>query len=323
MNNCIIDSSHNKIEQIVLVSAFCNTEEKIEILRKNLIKLKQNNFDVAIISPISLPNDIIEISDYVFITKENPVLEWPTHAMRSWRIFNYEDNMLEISKTYSDYGWCGLTHVKRMGEMFLNYEYKTFAFTIYDSILNERHFKIIKEGREGLVFPSKRGDDIWQVGLHLMIFDKKMLKKVIELIRIEDYLSYNNFDVFAFLHKNIVNQLQLDVDEIPVEDEIYFYDKIDFLDYINNDNFKLFISSPDPLEYMEEVKLFIYEVKNPFVIKITVNNSVNYYNIDGNKLISTLLPNNDIFFLELEFFENKIDITQTLKLIKHSTVKIS
>lgn len=323
MNNSFLNSNSGSSRQIILISSFCDTDEKLYVLRKNLIKLKEHNFDIAIISPLTIPNDIIEMSDFTFITKENPILEWPTHAMRTWRVFNYEDKNLEISKTYSDYGWCGLMHVKRMGEMFINYDYETFVFMIYDSILDERHFKIIEEGREGLVFPSKRGDDIWQVGLHLMIFDKKMLKRVIELIRLEDYLSHRNFDAFAFLHNNIVKHLQLDIDEIPVEDEIYFYDKIDILDEVNNDNFKIFISSPDPFEYIEDVKLFIYDVKNPFVIKITVNDSFNHYNIDGDKLISTLLPNKDIFYLGLEFLECQLDMTHKLKSIKNSSIKIS
>lgn len=56
-------------EQIVLISTFCDTDDKIKILLNNIKKIKNEGFDVAIISPLILPNEIIDISELCFFYK--------------------------------------------------------------------------------------------------------------------------------------------------------------------------------------------------------------------------------------------------------------
>ena len=55
--------------QIVLVSTFCDTDEKIEILLKNIKKIKSKGLDVALISPLVLPEIVIKNADFVFFKK--------------------------------------------------------------------------------------------------------------------------------------------------------------------------------------------------------------------------------------------------------------
>ena len=62
------------MKKIVLISTFCDTEEKIIVLKENILSLKQLGLDTLVISPLILPAEIIEISDFVFFTKENPIL---------------------------------------------------------------------------------------------------------------------------------------------------------------------------------------------------------------------------------------------------------
>ena len=65
------------MKKIALISTFCDTDEKIYTLINNIKKLKEVGLDTLVISPIKLPSRIIEISDFVFFTKENPVFNWP------------------------------------------------------------------------------------------------------------------------------------------------------------------------------------------------------------------------------------------------------
>lgn len=305
-------------EQIVLISTFCDTDDKIKILLNNIKKIKNEGFDVAIISPLILPNEIIEISDYVFFTKENPILDWPQHSMYGWRTLNFEEYSLRIWQTYPDYGWSGLNHVKRLGEMFINYDYKTFAYIIYDSVLNDDHFKLIRDGHEGIVYPSKRGKDVWKVGLHLMIFNKEMLKHLITRINLKDYLSYRDFDAFAYLHNHLVNPLQIEIAKDPVEDEIYFYETTDMFNHSPDINIKYFISSPD--EYVEDVKILFYENEKTFDLTITANETQQVLNIKNGDIVSLNLMKGDIHNVILEYNNEIFDITEKIKSTKNSAI---
>lgn len=308
-------------KQIVLISSYCDNDEKTETLINNIKKIKSYGFDVAVISPISLPNEIILISDYVFFTKENLILDWPIHSMYGWKIFKIGEKNIKIWETYPDYGWAGLTHVKRLGEIFLPYEYETYVYIIYDSVLTEKHFELIEKGHEGIVFPSKRGNDVWKVGLHLMIFDKDMLRRVINRINLKDYLSYRDFDAFAYLHNHIVNPLQLEIAKEPIEDKIFYYEKIDILNHSTEDDIKYFISSPD--EYVEEVKIFFYDILEPIEIKLQINEIEEIHLVTHGSIISTNLLKEQIESLEIRYLEKKQDLTKKLKFIKNSVVEIN
>ena len=57
------------MKKIVLISSYCDTEEKINILYDNIKILKGLGIDTLVISPVTLPKEIIEVSDFVFFTK--------------------------------------------------------------------------------------------------------------------------------------------------------------------------------------------------------------------------------------------------------------
>jgi hypothetical protein len=75
------------MRKIVLISTFCDTEEKQNILSENIDILKNQGIDVMCLSPnfIQLPHNIVEKSDFVFYTKENPLLEYPERAFTWWK----------------------------------------------------------------------------------------------------------------------------------------------------------------------------------------------------------------------------------------------
>ena len=65
------------MKKIALISTFCDTKEKQNILKENIIKIKNLGIDVMAISPIEIPYDITKLCDFFFYTKENPLLKWP------------------------------------------------------------------------------------------------------------------------------------------------------------------------------------------------------------------------------------------------------
>lgn len=57
----------SNFKKVALISTFCDTEEKLNILEENIVKIKSLGIDVMAISPIEIPYDIIKLCDFFHI----------------------------------------------------------------------------------------------------------------------------------------------------------------------------------------------------------------------------------------------------------------
>ena len=76
-------------KDLILITAFCNTEGKLKTIRKlvsNLRELGSENFDILISSHSILPQDIVSQADYFFYDSKNILLE--DFDLRSCAWFN-------------------------------------------------------------------------------------------------------------------------------------------------------------------------------------------------------------------------------------------
>lgn len=309
------------MSNITLISCFCNNEEKLEVLKNTLITLNQNNLKSALISPIPIPEEISKLSNYTFITEENLVLDWPKKSMVYWqKIQKYK-----VFTTVPDWGWTGLNHVKRLGEIFINYDYDFYNYIIYDTILTPQVIDILKTGHEGIFYPSKRKDQVWKVGLHLASFDKNTLKKVLEKINLESYLKYNRWEAYDFIYEYIVQPLNLPLGNIFVEDVISFNQNEYLVNHSPTKDFNIFISSPDYANAIEmnfqkeNVKILFSNFTNPIKLKILINN-IKTDIISKETLFDTGFLKKDINFLSLEYNNQVYDLTKKLIDLKHTKV---
>ena len=245
-----------ELNKVALISTFCDTQEKLDVLEKNIKIVKSHNLDVIAISPFNLPENITKLCDYVFITKDNPVLEWPVRSMYSWKKITLNGKLHTIARTYPDYGFAGLTQIKQLSEIAINFGYNQFYHMIYDLKINENVIEGFKSNKTCSVYPSKRGDANWEVGLHYMIFDKDNLSKFISQINLENYLSLKDSHSFEWL-KSIQTVVGYDVEPIAVEDEIFYYEGFDFFNFSPIKGLKFFIEKND--ETLTPIKLLFYE----------------------------------------------------------------
>jgi hypothetical protein len=74
--NTIINKKLNKMNDLIMVSAFCETKDKEETLRRlvNQISTKKDKFDLMVVSHSVIPDDIVEKCDYHFYDKKNELL---------------------------------------------------------------------------------------------------------------------------------------------------------------------------------------------------------------------------------------------------------
>jgi hypothetical protein len=316
------------MSNIVLISAYCNTEEKLNVLRKNLKIIKSKGIDTAVISPIPLPEDITKLSDYTFITKENPVLDWPERAIAMWKTISTPKGFVKLVTTTPDYGFAGLNHVKRLGEIFINYDYQYFTFIIYDIIITPQVLKVLEEGHDSIVYPSKFKDShiIFDVSLHLLSLNKENLKKVINKIDFKEYKkSRTEWDVEAYLQYKIINPLNINIGDFVVEDEIFFYE--DLFNHSNSPLLDYFIHTPDENHINSEIDynlgIIFYNLESSLHLNFDINNKINKFKIENGNFVDLGIKKSSVESISFKYKDQIFDLTEQILKLKHTRIIIN
>jgi hypothetical protein len=307
-------------KKVALISSFCDNQEKIDVLEKNIKIIKSHNLDVIVISPFNLPEYLTKQCDYFLITKDNPILDWPARAMYAWRNLYVNGNRYVMAKTYADYGFAGLTQIKQLSQIALGLDYNQFYHMIYDIKIDENVIGGFYSNRTNSVYPSKRNDDVWAVGLHYLIFNRENLKNFISHINLETYLGVKNGDAFAVLH-SLQNKLNYVIESTPIEDEIYYYENFDFFNCSPIEGVKFFIENDD--EKLNSVKILFYEVVGEKEIKVKIGETETIHTISSFYLIDLGFNKFNLPPVTIEVDNINYDITEIIKKIKHSCLNIS
>jgi SAM-dependent methyltransferase len=309
-----------EIKKVGLISSFCDNQEKIDVLEKNIDIIKSHGLDVIVISPFNLPENIISKCDYFFITKDNPILDWPTRSMYAWRGLNVNGVKYVIARTYPDYGYAGLSQIKQLSQIALGLDYNQFFHMIYDIKIDENVIEGFHSNRTNSVYPSKRKDDVWPVGLHYLIFNKENLKNFISHINLESYLGVKNGDAFAVLH-SLQNKLNYVIEKTPIEDEIYYYENIDFFNFSPIESLKFFIENND--ENPDSIKILFYDIVGEKEIKVKVSETETIHTVTSLYLIDLGFNKFNLQPVTIELDNVIYDVTEIIKKIKHSILNIS
>ena len=307
------------MNKVALISTYCDNQEKLDVLEKNINIVKSHGLDVIVVSPIILPEKIQKQCDYFFLTKDNPVFDWPKKAMFIWRELPLGNQRIKITTTFADYGWAGLFQVRQLSDIALMLDYDYFYHMIYDIKIDDNVIHYFNNPHDNIIFPSKRGNEIWNVGLHYMIFDRKNLIQFKSLISEESYFAVRGDHAFKWLERT-VGVTKSEIAKIPVEDEIFYYEGHDFFNSSPAEGVNFFINKND--EVSETIKLLFYYVSEPKEVRITINDNIYDYVIQGNSLIDLGFDKFNIPKVLFKYMGVQYDITDTIKKIKHSTLNV-
>jgi hypothetical protein len=152
-----------------------------------------------------------------------------------------------------------------------------------------------------------------------MIFNRENLKEFISHISFDSYISLKDTDAFEWL-AHLRNMLPIQIEQTPVEDEIYFYENIDFFNYSPTDKFKLFIEKDD--ELLTPIKLLFYDLTKEIEVKIKIgNNDEGIHLINENKIIPLGFNKTNYQTVKIEVDSVEYDLTNIIKEVKHNTIK--
>lgn len=145
-------TEHYKKESVVILS-HADTEEKIRVLNRSLISLKNQGYFIILSSHISVPDHILNIVDYFICETNNPVITHDEYHLLSDTVpihyLRYPDFNLTYSFDYN-HGYAALRLIRNGAHVSLNNGFIKTHFINYDYIIDDNdlldeHSKILNE----------------------------------------------------------------------------------------------------------------------------------------------------------------------------------
>jgi len=299
------------MKKLALISSYCNDDNKLGILKKNIQVLKSLGLDVFVISPIKINVDC----DFFFLTHENPILTWPDKAISLWRTIPYEDKIIKLQPILKDSGWASLYQIKKMMEFASTYEYDLFYLLIYDLDIDDIIISDIINNISNTTYPRQDFNNpeiVFKSSFHFSIFDKEKMSQMSNLIRLE---QYKNEDGFAedFIVK-WTKQINMNVSKHVVKDLVHI-ELGDVFDLSIDKNYKFFINK----EQNTKFKIFIYDFEKPINLKINEN----FLKISKNPTYIELpISCEEITNILLKCEDNEVDYTEVYNKIIRNIVEL-
>ena len=275
------------MKKLFLISSFCDNEEKMEVLHKNILKLKELGHDTLLISPIELPLHIIDKSDFYFRTKENPVSTIEEKTYIHWTQITDE---YRLERFFPEYGWAALYQNKKLSQIGLTFDYDIYYHVIYDTNFNEGLLEQINKNVVNQYYSNKSTNgDINELALHFIPLTRETM------ISFEKFLNKDNYVTSHDLtHKYILKWAKnhnIVKNDYIVEEHINFYTDIDFFSIYNGEEVNIFFEKYE-LDQQTN-KIFCYDIKVSN-IKVIVNDDVIFNGFEEKIPVETNLLTSEI-----------------------------
>lgn len=310
-------------KKVALISSFCNSKEKLDVLQSNIKELKQLAFDVIVISPLTLPKEIVSICDYFFYTKENKILRWPLNVERYWYRMGLpnKDSLLFFTPS-EDYGWTGLNHVKRLTEIALTFDYEHFYHLIYDLEIDSNVKNLLNNPVDKWISSFQRREVKVDSSLHLMIFNKENVKKLLELVTLDNYLDFLKNSEKGRATEVFVDTLREKLDceksNFYVKDKIYYNEN--FFNHSKITRLRFFIekNSADP---SANIRICFYENMENLNVEVSVNDKKSSLNINGIYIFDCGVNHKDLRSATVTLKNETMDLIPVIESMPHSFMK--
>jgi len=312
----VINEKHLLGKRIVMISSYCDTKEKIDVLINNIKIIKKYNLDVMLNSPLSLPSDVIDMCDFYIQTKENPLLNWPEKSVMSWVKYVGEDRDITIKRSVIDYGWAALYQTKKLSEYALTYNYERYYHIVYDTLIDDTVVSTFLSDKKCSFFPFHEH----QVSLHLIALDKENLFKFSNYITFESYIKFNCI-VENWLYDTLTKcDMDYKIESEKIDDLILFHKDDNLFDYSDIKGLIFFIVKN--VAHNDEVCLYFYDNEEKINVLINVDGVETSYDISNRDIINLGFKPYNIKNVLISYAGISSDITEKIKDITHNVIEI-
>lgn len=306
--------------KLALISSFCDTEEKQNILSENLDILRNLNIDTFLISPIPINEKIIAKCDYYFQMKDNPVLKWPQRMYDHWyEIGNKYGKTVKLHRGLPDYGWAALFQLKKLIQIALNYDYDIYYPMIYDLNIDDTVLHEINTNQVNQIYQRIdpiNTDRVFPATLHFMCLDKNHMKTIESLITLGNYLKTNELAEYHPLNWSKI--MDVNLSDKYVSDKIFYYQNMKFFDYSEDLDYKLFIKKCDDLP--EKFSIIFYDINPNANLLLKINGIPLNVSIEDWVIIETAYNFNEINDIEVINNGNVVNYTNVYNNIMRNMI---
>jgi hypothetical protein len=222
------------MKKLALINSYCDTWEKLTILLQNVKKLKELGIDSLVYSPVPLPREITDQIDYVILTKENPVINWPERGMIHWS----NHPKFKIQLITPDYGWASIYQYKKMMEYGSTLDYNYYFWLLYDLNIDSVVESTLLNPHNKLFFKSPKSKSS-KVGGIFASFSKENINKIYPLLDKQDYIETCKRQIAEYYVEVICDKIKGEISNHETTDLVYEHNNLSFNVLNENYPFKL------------------------------------------------------------------------------------
>lgn len=281
-----------KNKNLVIIISHCPTKEKQKVLINQLNILKSQNVDILLFSHITLPQNIISLTDYFLYDKSNPLLHWPEKGQIVWNKIINENISCKLTLSKPNQGWTVFNQIIKASNFALPLDYEYYSFINYDLRMDLELVKSLIQPH-GNILTSSFIDSITKKermpGLLFNILNKKSLTQILPLIERKIYShglhishpdstkkTFEQFDDAEQYWNHLLNNFYYKVHPSPTYGLIISSNDQRSVDLLNERYpFKLFTSYNKNLQSLNEEnlepKLLIYDNFQNESIKVLID----------------------------------------------------
>ena len=281
------------MKKLALISSYCNSLEKQQVLVNNLVKFEKLGIDTLLFAPKGLlPKWIINKANHCIITEENPILSLEERKHLIWKKpvskFNLRHTLIS-----RDYGWASLNQIKRLLAYGCELDYDIIYSIVYDLNIDDELTKVINNNDVNYFFSNRRNDGtIMSCGNIFITLDRNNCREISKRITLERYNSSN--ESAENLLNNIRKELNIPMHQHITNDLLYelSWDKLIQFNISNIDDVKIFIDNSQIHIDKKEIAIHFYDLKNPIQVKVKDLDMT----IDEEKILFIKLDKPDFIF---------------------------
>ena len=303
------------MDNLAIILSHCDTPDKINVLKKQIKRLKDLNIDILLCSHIALEVSIQQEVTYYIYDTDNPILYWPERGCCVWAENMDGKDSVRLESMFPDYGWTVLDQIKKAATFGLPLKYNYYSFINYDALLTpELEFYLVSPSDTPypiIVDATSGGGTIksrnaWKVfdafSLIFTVIRQDVLEKINVRINKPDYLEAVGEVVegVGAISETYWRKLLSPYDFFVIPFHPRDCMSLDLGDGNQNhfnDDFKVFFQNGNMPDEPHLTKAYFYNIKDNTSIKIQCNDQS--YLIEKTSTID--LPTN---VTKLGFFDN-------------------
>jgi len=292
------------MKKLALINSYCNTWEKLTILLQNVEKLKELGVDSLVYSPLPLPREVTDKLDYVILTKENPIINWPERGMIHWAKI---DSKYKIKLIAPDYGWASAYQYKKLMEFGSTLDYDYYFWFIYDLNIDSGVENILKNPHDKLFFKSDKSPSS-KVGGVFASFNKENINKIHPLFSRENYIEICASHIAEYFIEDICAKISGEISDHINSDLINEHSNLSFNKALETHPFKMFFTNEDNLRFV------FWDIKKDNIkFTFNVNNKFYDFNLSEQNYIPTTINLSDVKTIGYSYNDEHVNLLPYLK----------